>query len=137
MQALMNKRVRYELSKVAPSIHFAVDWEVDPYFIWNGFGPDPRNKGYYPHDVTVTATAIINGDLVKGQNVLGGSYDKPGKLCRNVHGYLLQMIDEAIDDLRKKVGVTGLCLTCEMHKAQSLLKKLMTQAYNRQRKGKK
>lgn len=102
--AQIPKKIKQKLTEVVPSIAFKVEWEIDPYFKWDGDGPDPRNKGQFPHDVTVTASAIVNGEIVVGQDNLGGCYDAPGKTCPDVHGYLLDMLSNALDDLNKNAS---------------------------------
>jgi len=96
-------KIKKKLAEVAPSIHFRIEWEVDPYYKWDGDSPDPRNNGQFPHDVTIFATAIVNGEIVVGQDCLGGCYEAPGKTCPDVHGYFLSMLSNAINDLREKV----------------------------------
>jgi hypothetical protein len=125
-----------KLAKVAPSIHFSVVWEPDHSFVWDGDGPDPSERGYQAYDVAVYARAIVGGAHLEGVNYLGGSYSKPGKHDPNVHGYLNQMLDEALDELSKNMHV-GYALSNEIKKAQALLKREREKAYARQMKGRK
>lgn len=125
-----------KLAKVAPSIHFSVVWEPDHNFRWDGDGPDPTERGYQAYDVAVYARAVVGGEHLEGVNYLGGSYSKPGKHDPNVHGYLNQMLDEALDELGRKVRV-GNEISLEIVKAQALLKREREKAYARQMKGRK
>ncbi len=61
---MIPKKIQKKLAEVAPSILFQVEWELDPYYKWNGDGPDPRNKGQFPHDVTVSASVIVNSRMM-------------------------------------------------------------------------
>ena len=61
-----------KLKEIAPDIAFAVEWEEDPGFVWDGDGPDPRDEGYIPHDVRVSAKTIIHGEEYEGVEYLGG-----------------------------------------------------------------
>lgn len=88
-----------ELAELAPSISFGIVWEVDNYFSWDGEGPDPREEGFSPYNVTVSATSISKGKVIEGFAYLGGCYEKPGEKDPDVHGYLPQKLEEAIDDI--------------------------------------
>lgn len=92
------------LARIAPHIAIDVSWDEDPYFRWDGEGPDPREEGYIPHDVTVTAMAIIDGRQMDGKAYLGGVYEKPGEQDQDVHGYFPQMVDEALSELYKEIS---------------------------------
>ena len=91
------------LEKIAPGIAFEVEWEEDQFFDWDGDGPDPREEGYIPHDVDVYARAVQRGNLKEGRESLGGAYDKPDELDPDIHGYLPQMLDGAIEELETQV----------------------------------
>lgn len=94
-----------------PNHAFTVDWEEDPFDIWDGDGPDPEESGYTAYNVTVTATAIHDGKLVTGKAYLGGCYSKDGgKDDPEVGGYLPQLKEEAlaalivaIDELKSNI----------------------------------
>lgn len=120
-----------DLKRIAPSIAFSVTWEIDPYFRWDGDGPDPRGEGYEPHDVDVRARAIVGGEVVEGFASLGGVYEKLGEFDPDIHGYLLEMLDEAVDDLSKEVS--GRLLT-EAKAARRYLKKAMHARYEAQQR---
>ena|SRR5688572_16656156 len=94
------EQIMERLREIAPNVAFSVSRESDPYFSWDGEGPDPRDEGFEPCNVTVTAKAIVNGRTVEGHDYLGGSYFKPDEKCGDVHGYLPQMLLEASEDLR-------------------------------------
>src|SRR5262245_45607761 len=96
-----------KLEKIAPDIDFVVNWEEDAHFVWDGDGPDPRDEGYIPHDVDVIARVVLGGEEKKGTQSLGGVYDKPGEEAPDIHGYLPQMLDEAITDLVENGIVAG------------------------------
>lgn len=82
-----------------PSIAISVEREVDGTFAWDGGGPDPVDEGFLPYDVTVTATRIMDGRVLTGEAHLCGSYYRPEEPIGEVHGYLPQMIDEAVHEL--------------------------------------
>jgi hypothetical protein len=96
-----------KLKEIAPNVAFSISREYDPDFQWDGDGPDPQDEGYEPQNVTVTANAIVNGELIEGNAYLGGSYDLPDAPCPNVHGYLPQMIEEALTDLEAALDARG------------------------------
>ena len=91
------------LANTRPDIHIATTWEQDPYYEWDGDGPDPQEKGLFPHDVTVTASTIKGGLSFTGKATLGGSYSEfEGPHCTEVGGYFPQMMGEALGDLETK-----------------------------------
>lgn len=94
-----SKSVLNALLTAAPGIAFSVVWERDDRFKWDGDGPDPKKRGYWPHDVTVTAKCVIAGTLHEGNAYLGGSYIRPERPCPEIHGYWLQMACEAVEEL--------------------------------------
>ena len=86
------------LRKTRPDTAIAVEWEIDPYFRWDGDGPAPWDEA--AHNVTVTASAIREGRLVVGYACLGRCYSPiGGPHCPEVHGYLPQLIEEALQKL--------------------------------------
>lgn len=91
------------LAKIAPHVAIDVSWEPDPYHSWDGDGPDPRDEGYVPHNVAVTAKTIIDGREVDSKEYLGGVYEKPGHQDQNIHGYFPQMVDAALSGLYKEL----------------------------------
>jgi len=88
-----------ELKKIIPGVAISTAWDEDPNFRWDGDGPDPAEEGFVAYDVTVTARAIVAGEIVEGNDYLGGSYSKPGEHDPDVHGYFLQMLDQALWEL--------------------------------------
>jgi hypothetical protein len=94
-----SKSLCNEFASLAPGLALNTTWEPDPYFSWNGDGPDPRENGYSPYDVKVTATIISNGLMFENSADLGGCYAQPGEFCPEVHGYWNQMAEEAISEL--------------------------------------
>lgn len=122
------------LKEVAPNIAFKVRWDQDPNFRWDGDGPDPADEGYIAYDVTFSAKAIEDGELISGEAYLGGSYSKPGEHDPDVHGYLPQKLDEALEDLG------NMDIRSETHRQQILaarkfLKDVMHARYERERRG--
>ena len=98
------KDLVHELRGIAPSIAVHVSKESDPGFRWDGDGPDPEGDGLYPYDVCVTAKAILDGRLVEGVAYLGGSYYEPGEPVGDAHGYLPQMLRDALESLQDQAG---------------------------------
>lgn len=111
-------------------VHIAVTWEHDPYYSWDGDGPDPRDEGYYPNNVTVAAQAIVNGELVEGKSHLGGTYERPGERDSDIGGYFPQMLQEALEELLKITNHTSIQL------AINVVKGKMQTRYDEQMKGK-
>ncbi len=88
------------LKESRPDIAITVSWEPDHYFSWDGDGEDPRNDGYDPHNVTVTASVIRNGELIQSHAYLGGCYSKNGgEDDPEISGYLDQLVNEAVEGL--------------------------------------
>jgi len=95
----MQKEICERLRRIAPNVVFQSSRDPDQTFRWDGDGPDPSEEGYLPYDVTVTARAIVRGELVEGNASLGGSYYKPDEPVGSIHGYLPQMLKEAAAEL--------------------------------------
>ena len=85
-----------ELRELAPSIVFSVSREIDNSYRWDGDGQDPAKDGFDAYDVTVTASAIVKGELIEGNDYLGGSYFLSDEPTGMIHGYLPQMLAEAL-----------------------------------------
>ena len=85
-----------------PDIAVSVSWEFDQYFTWDGDGPDPLDDGYEPHNVTVEASTIRNGEVITGYAYLGGCYADDEK-CPEIHGYFPQMLEDALHELKTQV----------------------------------
>ena len=89
------KDIFFRLKRLAPSIAFEVSHERDENFVWDGDGPDPADEGYVAYNFDVTASAIVKGEIAKGESALGGSYNLPAEIDSDIHGYLPQMLREA------------------------------------------
>ncbi len=86
-----------------PEIAVVVTWEEDHDYEWDGDGEDPITEGFYPYDVCVTASRIVNGELLEGTAYLGGCYSKDaGKDNPEVSGYLDGLVEEAVANLDKQ-----------------------------------
>ena len=87
-----------------PDVAITVTRELDPNFEWDGDGPDPTEDGFDAYDVDVVACTIRNGELIEGRSSLGGSYFLPDEPLADVHGYLPQMVDEAVEEMDKALA---------------------------------
>jgi len=125
------EQVWQTLRKLAPSCVFSIHREVDNDFSWDGDGPDPREEGYLPYNIEVRAAVIAEGKYVEHSEYLGGSYDKPGDFDMDVHGYLPQLLDEAISGLPKNIPKH---LEAELKKASTFMKEVMKARYDMQRR---
>lgn len=125
------------LKTIAPGIAITVSRTRDDSYTWDGDGEDPVERGIYPFDVDVTAKAIINGEIVEGSASLGGSYFEPEEPIGDVHGYLPQMLEEAIEDLAtdlEKAGKVDTLISAQ--NAVNFLKRLMRERYEAQQAAK-
>ncbi len=82
-----------------PDVAIMVRRERDESFVWDGDGPDPEDEDFYAYDVDVLACSIRNGTLYEGTASLGGSYFKEDEPIGEIHGYLPQMVEEAVKEL--------------------------------------
>ncbi len=123
------------LTEIAPSIAFSVSRQIDHSFRWDGDGPDPANDGFNPYDVTIRARAIVRGQVLEGNGYLGASYFKPDEPTGDVHGYLLQMLDEAARELQHEMRRWGQCNEAanQIERVLAYLKAAMRDAYEAQR----
>jgi hypothetical protein len=87
------------LCRIAPNVRFSTSKEVDPYYTWDGDGPDPVERGLYPHDVLFTCCVIVDGELKEAVASLGGSYFELDEEVGDAHGYLLDKLEEAALEL--------------------------------------
>ncbi len=88
-----------------PDIAITVTRELDFNFRWDGDGPDPEDEGFDAYDVDVKAYAIRNGTMYEGSASLGGSYFLPDEPTADIHGYLPQMVEEAVEELNAQVAL--------------------------------
>lgn len=91
------------LSKIAPSIIFNSIYIPDDNYVWDGDGPDPREEGYETFNVDVGAKTIMHGRMFEGHDYLGGVYGKHGEFDAEIDGYLYQMVEAALNDLKSKI----------------------------------
>lgn len=111
-----------KLKKVAPHILVDIDWTVDSTHRWDFPGPDPADAGYVAYSVDVSAEAIVDGEQVDGHDYLGGVYEKPyEEFDPDVHGYFLDMVDSAIDDLGEQTKDP--VIAAEIASAQAVIKR--------------
>lgn len=126
------------LAAVAPQIAIETIWQYDHDEPWEGDwtkGEDQADWQCWQSEVR--ASAICAGQLIEGSAHLGGTWEKygdcPSRTNPDISGYLPQMIDEALDELKlqcPKAGNTSRQIT----KAISLLKTEMRERYEAQRK---
>ncbi len=137
----MKRHIIYALlSTETPDIAFSVSRQLDPSFRWDGDGPDPEDDGYRAYDVEVAATVIVNGAFVEGIACLGGSYFQSGEPNGNIHGYLLQMMDDALAELIANLSTNGenICFSSANVKqaqakyAKTIVQKQMRREYDEQ-----
>lgn len=87
-----------------PNVILQIEKDIDHWHKWEGEGRDPRVHGFQPYEVTITATMIVNGEFVVGQDSITGIYLDPGMpIVGSCNGYLPQMVKEAIGDLQDKL----------------------------------
>jgi len=98
----MNKDIYAKLKKLAPSVAFSTSREPDLDCVWDGDGPDPRDDGFDPYIVVVTARTVHSGEILEEYEYLSGSYFKGDEPIGDVHGYLPQMLKEATNELMLK-----------------------------------
>ena len=100
------KGIRAGIQRLAPDVAVDVEWEEDPYYRWDGDGPDPAEQGYVPYNVTVMAEALVEGPLegAVGKDYLGGVYELPYERDPDIHGYFPDMVHEALDQLHQEIS---------------------------------
>lgn len=125
------------LNQIAPAIAFDVKFQPDPSFRWDGDGPDPRDDGYEPYDVAVSARTVVGGELREGIEWMGGHYEKPKDArpgrTTDLGGYLPQMLEEAVADLTKQ-GRMPASVGMQANKARKYLKEVMRVRYEEQKR---
>lgn len=128
------KEVEKTLRKIAPKISFETTWEADPYFVWDGDGPDPKEEGYYAYDVGVRVTAIVDDVEIDGAAYLGGSYSKPREHDPEIHGYYWQMANDALRDLIGNLPKGERVVRRQANKAIEYLKEISSIRHSIQRR---
>jgi hypothetical protein len=126
------KEIFAKLKTIAPNVAFAVGTTPDPSFQWDGDGPDPQDNGYEPVDVDVTATAIVDGEMLTGTDNMGGHYVNDDEPDDELGGYLPQMLRDAAEDLRTSLARNS-PLKAELVAVEDFLKTEMRDRYNAQR----
>ena len=127
------------LAVLAPSISFSVSREIDENYRWDGDGEDPTENGFDAYTITVTARAIVDGQIVEGDSSLGGSYFQDDEPTGEIHGYLLQMLAEAVCELRDSLARLGGYIGQkkeQLNAALAYITDAMQKAYDAQRTGK-
>lgn len=94
--AIRPKTILKRLRRIAPDVDIDVEWTPDPYFEWDGDGPDPAEEGYVAHDVEVrvTVTDQEGEQIAEGSDFLVGVYARPGEEDSE---YFTGMLYEAIE----------------------------------------
>ncbi len=125
-----------KLASLAPSIALSLTRKIDPSYRWDGDGPDPVHDGFDAYDVTINARTIAAGVMFEGSAYLSGCYFRPDEPTGEVHGYLLQMLDEAAQDLAdslaRKSAYDGVPLF-DLARARAYLRQASHEAYEAQR----
>ena len=87
-----------------PDVAITVTRTLDEFCTWDGDGPDPVEEGFNPYDVDVVASTIHQGELIEGRASLGSSYDQEDEPTGDIHGYLPQMVDKAVEEMDKSLA---------------------------------
>jgi hypothetical protein len=124
--------LRDTLRTLAPSVCFQLQRSPDEDTRWDGTGPDPIENGYRPYDVDVIAITIIQGQIVRGDSSLGGSYYQEDEPLGLVHGYLYQMLDVAAEKLSESVP-QGHPIHDQIAAVRAYLREVMQRNYDQQR----
>ena len=107
----MSVKVIEDLRLARPGCAVTVDWVQDVDYIWDGDGPDPADLGMVANRVTVRATEVQDGRIYTGEAYMFGVYEPlGGALPEDVHGYIGDLVAEAVSELdaelsRAKKGV--------------------------------
>jgi hypothetical protein len=113
-QFIDKNEIGFKFKKIAPSAdrltdypggrHFRCTFSAsrsrDNDFRWDGDGPDPEDEGLYPYDVTISAKAIVFGQVVEGEAFIGGHYMEEDEEIGNIGGYLPQLLEDAAQELK-------------------------------------
>lgn len=87
-----------------PEVNISVTREIDDFAVWDEKELGEKPDDCQPYVFTVTARTIRNGEMLTGESTLSESWCTPDEPIDDVHGYLPQMIDEALGELDKKVS---------------------------------
>ena len=107
----MKTALQKALSKIAPYVSIRTIWEIDldcgPISSeCEGFEPS-EDYNWTPWQSNVQAVAIIEGDEIKGNAYLGGTWEKAGdvpeKSNPEISGYERQMTVEALQELGEQI----------------------------------
>ncbi len=148
------KGILSALRRIAPNVSIETNWSEDADFIWDGDGPDPAEKGYFPHTVEVVVTVETEGGKTfSGNDFLGGTYARPGVEDPNVSGYFPQMLEMALKGLHLELVEKGVStsrkewdpreaetpldrreLATEVRDAVTFVKRSMEEIYNREQR---
>lgn len=120
---------------IAPHVRIEIIKELDPFFEWDGDSPDPALSGLVCYQVEIKAICITQGFMEEHSAYLGGCYDKPGAYCPDIHGYLPQLIDDALEGLAKLAPISAdTSIATQIGCALSHLKLIMRKSYEHQQK---
>ena len=128
------------LRKLAPSVSVAVHWEPDgdaPFSEISHCFDDPDPDDWQAWQSEVVARAIVRGNEVCGNAHLGGTWEKsadhPATSNPDISGYLPQMIEEALQELRGMLPLGHATLSGELEAAIAFIKTEMRNRYDEQR----
>ncbi len=68
---------------------------------------------------------IVQGEVIEGEASMGGSYYLESEPLGEVHGYLPQMVEEAIEELSTKLAILGETRNPQVEMALAHLKQVM------------
>ena len=89
-----------KLRQARPDVAITIGREIDDDAVWEFDDPQPDDARAYVWEVT--AYTIKDGKIYSGTSYLGCSwYNDPAhaKVDSDIHGYLPQMINEAVDKM--------------------------------------
>lgn len=130
----MTPEIHLTLKSLAPHFAFSTSKEIDPFFQWDGEGPDPTtwNPPSYPHDVEFKVSVIFWGEKIEGVSYLGGSYFQTKEPVGDCGGYLLQKLEEALLDLQSKLPHDYSVYIAELNDALRWIKQELQKNYQKQ-----
>ena len=122
-----------KLAKIAPSVSFKTTWEPDQDAKWDVEDPSLDANDFQAWQSDVCASVIAGGKLHEGHAYLGGTWEKfgddPAKSNPDISGYLLQMLDEAAEELRASLSETDSPVLTELERARTYLSDTMQARY--------